>query len=240
MWGADQGDVVPCGTPKLGGMAYECEPQPQCTQNVLSLQCASGTITGIEFASFGLPAGDCTRGFTVNPACDATQTLARVEQLCLGKARCNITANADTLSPGIDPCPNIRKHVAVMATGCVPAPAPPPPPPSAWIFDFGQNMAGFVTLHVSRTGLPPGTRIQLEHAELITGMEGGLQNTYCSPNPHLESLRHEPCAPHQTYGVGHESPDRYIGDFNDANMTNVYYVAGPSDADYTPFFAGAN
>ena len=59
----------------------------------------------------------------------------------------------------------------------------------------------------------------------------------------------EPCVVHQTYppGRGHLTPDRYIGDFNDANMTNVYvFDPQPHTEDglfhaveYTPYFAAA-
>jgi hypothetical protein len=108
-----------------------------------------------------------------------------------------------------------------------------------WVFDFGQNMAGFVTLHVSQTGLPANAVVKLEHAEIVSG-SGSLTNTFCNPNPAHPSLRLEPCAPHQTYGDGHLIADRYIGDFNDANMTNLYTVSGPDDPDYTPLFAGLN
>ena len=38
----------------------------------------------------------------------------------------------------------------------------------------------------------------------------------------------------------HETPDRYIGDFNNANMTNIYIVRGDGKAEnYTALFAGA-
>lgn len=48
--------------------------------------------------------------------------------------------------------------------------------------------------------------------------------------PDDHALRHEPCFPHQSYTPGfppgapgpHETPDRYIGDFNNANQTNLY------------------
>lgn len=61
-------------------------------------------------------------------------------------------------------------------------------------------------------------------------------------------LRHEPCKPHQSYTPGfpaggipaHDTPDRYIGDFNNANMTNLYTVGGdPAGESYTALFAGA-
>ena len=67
---------------------------------------------------------------------------------------------------------------------------------------------------------------------------GAVCNTYCKKdgNP----LRQEPCHPHQSYGDPHlDGPSaRYIGDFNDANMTNLYIVRGDGSAEtYQPFFA---
>ena len=62
------------------------------------------------------------------------------------------------------------------------------------------------------------------------------------------TLRHEPCFPHQSYVPGfpaggikdHDTPDRYIGDFNNANQTNLYTVRGDGTPEnYTALFAGA-
>ena len=93
--------------------------------------------------------------------------------------------------------------------------------------------------------------------------QGAVCDTYCT-NPALGSpdaagqrpppgadnhtLRHEPCYPHQSYVPGypahgipaHETADRYIGDFNNANQTNLYTVRGDGTAEsYTALFAGA-
>jgi len=77
-----------------------------------------------------------------------------------------------------------------------------------WIVDFGQNMAGFVTLKLKAGQVAKaGTVITIEHAEILFANDA-LQNTYCKPNPNLKDLRHEPCYPHQTYGNGHEIADR--------------------------------
>ena len=61
--------------------------------------------------------------------------------------------------------------------------------------------------------------VRLEHAEITTaGSQADTHNTYCQMSGAKgHPLRHEPCAPHQTYGQGHETPFAYIGDFNDAN-----------------------
>lgn len=107
----------------------------------------------------------------------------------------------------------------------------------AWLYDFGQNMAGMVTLTLP-ANTPAGRTVRLAHAEMRESAVGALQNGYCSPNPAGPPLRLEPCAPHQTYGSGHLIADRYIGDFNCANATNIYITAGGA-AEYTPLFSYA-
>ena len=66
--------------------------------------------------------------------------------------------------------------------------------------------------------LPP---LRVVSAQLCANAaEGAVCDTYCSTTVHagLKPLRHEPCFPHQTLKgeLGHETPDRYIGDFNAA------------------------
>jgi alpha-L-rhamnosidase len=144
---------------------------------------------------------------------------------------------------------------------------------TAFVFDFGTNLAGVTRLSLPAAhGLPRGTALRIEHAEIVAGPfvdtggmckvcpkcgpcgktsecqfagVGAACNTYCG-NPAQSGgaddhqLRQEPCFPHQTYGDGHSIADRYIGDFNDANQTNVYIVRGDGQAEvYTPFFSAA-
>ena len=104
-----------------------------------------------------------------------------------------------------------------MASGCQPVdPFPPAPPPTPtpltrWIFDFGQNIAGFVTLKLpSSHDIPDGSSIRLEHAEILHAGPSAADtfNTYCHTQEAVgHPLRHEPCAPHP--GKGHKTPDRY-------------------------------
>jgi alpha-L-rhamnosidase len=174
----------------------------------------------------------------------------------------------------------------------------------AYVFDFGINIAGMVTLNleVNHT-IPRGTVLRLEHGEVVQGPavdtegmcklcpnccknkltscdsrgSGAVCDTYCN-NPTLSGkgaddhpLRHEPCFPHQSYTPGfpangikaHDTPDRYIGDFNNgtfylvvvvrsvndiliecipaANQTNLYTVSadGKYGETYTAYFAAA-
>ena len=157
----------------------------------------------------------------------------------------------------------------------------------SYVFDFGQNMAGMVTLQLpAGHGIPAGTTLRIEHAEIVQGKSLGIGemcricptcspcitgpaacdasglgaacDTYCKTgyagSGNASRLRHEPCFPHQSYAPGyptgglkpHETLDRYVGDFNNANMTNIYVVGsgesgggGGGEETYTAFFAGA-
>lgn len=55
-------------------------------------------------------------------------------------------------------------------------------------------------------GIPRGTQILISHGEIVhfddNSPDDSVYDSYCSPNPHATSLRHEPCHPHQTYGPG--------------------------------------
>eukprot|EP01051_Picozoa_sp_SAG22_P000173 SAG22_NODE_3_length_48349_cov_158.681180_34_plen_907_part_00 len=76
---------------------------------------------------------------------------------------------------------------------------------------------------------------------------GDTCNTYCTTATRAAEglrlpLRREPCFPHQNYkgAVAHNTPDRYIGDFNNANQTNIYIVGADGKSEtYVPRFAGA-
>jgi hypothetical protein len=77
----------------------------------------NGTISAIDFASFGTPAGRCGN-FTVDPACNAKSSLAIVKQLCIGKrylpGYCEFNDSKTLFGEG-DPCPQVAKHMAVQA-----------------------------------------------------------------------------------------------------------------------------
>jgi len=80
---------------------------------VLRLECVQNgaTITGVDFASFGVSNGECpglTHGF-----CHATDSLTVVESLCRGKRSCELDAANDAF--GGDPCPGKVKSLAVVA-----------------------------------------------------------------------------------------------------------------------------
>jgi hypothetical protein len=78
-----------------------------------SLSCPSGrTIHSIEFASYGTPLGSCEAGFSKS-ACDASYSLEKVRNACVGKQTCSVVA-----SPALfdDPCIGTLKRLAVNYT----------------------------------------------------------------------------------------------------------------------------
>jgi len=144
-----------------------------------------------------------------------------------------------------------------------------------YVFDFGQNMAGIVRMNLKGGKLPRGSRIEIQHTEILavkskdihgmcslcptcsacnetlarcaTYFPGEACNVYCTTTTD-HPLRHEPCYPHQSYTPGfpshdigpHNTPYGYVGDFNNANQTNVYFTSGDDFGEvYTPFFSAA-
>eukprot|EP00026_Physarum_polycephalum_P001443 Phypoly_transcript_01444.p1 GENE.Phypoly_transcript_01444~~Phypoly_transcript_01444.p1 ORF type:complete len:1095 (+),score=131.93 Phypoly_transcript_01444:37-3285(+) len=79
-----------------------------------TLECPNGVISNITFASFGLPTGTCGN-FTMNPSCNANDTVGIVSKLCVGKTLCEVPAT-DTLFG--DPCEGQVKHLNIQAAGC--------------------------------------------------------------------------------------------------------------------------
>ncbi len=79
---------------------------------VLHLDCGSGVITSIDFASYGTPTGSCG-SFKVDPMCDAASSKAVLEAACLGKATCDIAADNYTF---VDPCEGTQKWMSAQVS----------------------------------------------------------------------------------------------------------------------------
>lgn len=81
----------------------------------LTLTCkGGGRFTGVAFASFGTPLG-VTCPYTLNASCHAPTSVSVVAGLCVGKDTCTIPAS-DTAFGG-DPCPEVKKSLAVQLQG---------------------------------------------------------------------------------------------------------------------------
>jgi len=80
----------------------------------VQLICIDGTISSIQFASFGTPTGTCGN-FKVDSNCNAKNSTSVVSSMCLGKTSCTITAN-DALFG--DPCFGVPKRLYVQVGGC--------------------------------------------------------------------------------------------------------------------------
>lgn len=126
----------------------------------LTLTCAagSGSITNITFASFGTPSGTCG-SFAADSKCDSAASMATVAAACVGKTSCTISATNSEF--GGDPCLNIKKRLAVEATGCKPQAGT-----TAQVVDFGENLSGWSRLN-SIKACAKGSTITLRHAEVL-------------------------------------------------------------------------
>lgn len=87
-----------------------------------SLVCPSGqSITSVDFASYGLPAGSCG-SFVAQPSCHSSTSLSVVKTACpVGKSSC--AANASNSVFG-DPCVGTQKKLFMQVT-CGSATPPP-------------------------------------------------------------------------------------------------------------------
>jgi len=90
-----------------------CDFVPE--HGIITFKCLAGTITKVDFASFGLPTGTCQSGFSINPACNAQDSVKIVSGLCLGKSQCTIPAEDSLFG---DPCFGTFKALAVRVSGC--------------------------------------------------------------------------------------------------------------------------
>ncbi len=73
----------------------------------------AGTFTGVTFASFGTPTGDC--GNFAYGACNSAKSEPVVTAACVGKAACTLTASNDFF--GGDPCLGTLKSLSLLLSG---------------------------------------------------------------------------------------------------------------------------
>lgn len=77
------------------------------------LSCPNGQVIGsIEFASYGTPKGNCSKGFYIRN-CHASNSQNKVESQCLQKKSCIVKANNETFG---DPCSGNGKRLSVVYT----------------------------------------------------------------------------------------------------------------------------
>ena len=191
--------VTACGTPPCNVNA--------CGKFTNVGAYAANLTDGPDFACAMMPncaelaEGPCaTKGDTVKTA---------VSKLCEGKPGCSIPVAAGTF--GGDPCPAITAPKALAVRARCGSTKPTPTASHPWVFDFGQNMAGFATLNVS--GLAPGTEITLRYGEVLN-KDGSVDMAWCA----------SPC------NVG-------PGGGNSANQTDKFIAKGGSEPEvYTPRF----
>jgi len=79
--------------------------------NSAIVNCPSGVITDITFASYGTPTGSCGN-FAIGE-CHASSSLSEVLAVCLGKSSCTMLSHNDVFG---DPCVGTPKHLYIQAT----------------------------------------------------------------------------------------------------------------------------
>ena len=203
--GAGAGFTMACHAP-ASGSCYDSKHVPGCifwadpasmTRHFVTScgQCGSGACRTDRVLSAAKclsyrdgPAFDCSMN---TPNCSAfapggsgcaVDARAAVAAACVGKASCTVPVRAGAFgklpaSCSADPggpspaSPTADFVLAVHALGCA-----PPPPPARWVFDFGQNMAGFASLRVQGAA---GTRVTLQYAEELHA-DGSVNMAWCS------------------------------------------------------------
>jgi hypothetical protein len=80
----------------------------------IGLRCATGVIDSLAFASYGTPEvvpGSCA-GYAVNASCNDPSFYALAVSTCVNKTECVLTRQQGDF----DPCPEVVKSIAVVAT----------------------------------------------------------------------------------------------------------------------------
>lgn len=68
---------------------------PVVPDAVIDCGAEGGVVAAIDFASWGRPSGICGEELQAHATCHHPDSRARVEALCLGRARCAIPSTAD-------------------------------------------------------------------------------------------------------------------------------------------------
>jgi hypothetical protein len=85
--------------------------------DILQIECPhSQQVSEITFASFGTPTGECG-SFALESSCHSTSTQEIVQNECIGKQKCAISASTSTFG---NPCNSIEKRLLVSAK-CTPS-----------------------------------------------------------------------------------------------------------------------
>jgi hypothetical protein len=85
----------------------------------LRLDCGAsgGTISSVQFASYGRPLGGCG-GYGIAPSCHSSTSTSVVTSACVGKQSCTVLANNSLFN---DPCADSTKWLQVQVMCSVPS-----------------------------------------------------------------------------------------------------------------------
>lgn len=178
------------------------------TPNKLTLQCASGQIATVDFASYGTPTGSC--GDWHAGACAAANSSAIITAACLGRTSCSIWPNTSTFG---DPCFGTAKELAVQFTcsgggsgdaTCDDTPAPPTPPVTIAVTATISFSSPTITLSTTPS-------LQVVSQRLLLPWSGSIYTNAWAALKHLTSLglqsvRFVPWIPYAKMGVAELDP----------------------------------
>lgn len=86
---------------------------------------------------------------------------------------------------GLNPCQDVRTITPAAVAALRPGPefncsmVPHPAAPTRWVFDMGNNMAGFATLRLKRSAIASGQPVTLQYAEVLKA-DGSADMAWCA------------------------------------------------------------
>ena len=222
-------------------------------QQTLSCGGAGSTIAAVAFASWGKPSGAC--GAFEKGNCDAPNTTAWVESLCVGKSSCTLPPDA-TVRGGLspldqalgDPCPGVVKKLSVQLSCSSPPPPPTPaPPPSLPIrlsgkgdqllFDWGRETGGFTTLSFGGAS-DAAQSVSLAYSEASYYWTGGDHSNggkgpdgTISTGPIAPNGSYTPPAAHMRGGFRYLNLVLETDGWVDVLLPSVHFTAAPNMPD---------
>jgi hypothetical protein len=145
-FGNREKQMFPTKTTALGPRSSCVNPTPEATEAAIA-ECDGGTITSLDFFSYGTPSGSCssTAGILAKGKCNSPNNLTEfVSKVCVGAAGCSVYC--DCINPPSD-CKVKSCHVA-PGTGGTPQLFSPFLDPCVYV-------PKFIALNVTCTNVPP-------------------------------------------------------------------------------------
>ena len=187
----DQSSINP-GLPKHDGLKLSCGEE-------------GGVIAEVLFASFGNPTGTC--GQYKRGSCHATNSVAVVEKLCLGKSDCHVPTDANFWS---DVCPGDAKWLSVAVQCKSTGQSHPDYKFSSLSVDLdipvGSSGVVFLPAHGKADLMVwEGEKVVWKRQQFVGGVHGILSSQWL---PQSDALRLDLSSGSYSFTVRGETPER--------------------------------